>query len=204
MCFFSKPFRLSLSLSPLYSNACEAVNRKGNAEYSEKVIWDCEKGPGFLSFLSQQGTVEELSHALNEVEVNVDSALDRFVNCLLNAATCMKKCVRIDATLEVKRAPWFDSDCREAKSKAKHLLKAFRKAHLEEKEIDTDTSNGNEKRLAYVQARKEYRQLIKENKSSFKRAKAPKLQACIKDSTVFWVEIRSTLGKRQSKVSDKI
>ena len=29
-------------------NASEAVNRKGNAEYSEKVIWDCEKVPEFL------------------------------------------------------------------------------------------------------------------------------------------------------------
>ena len=187
-------------------NACEAVNRnrKRNAEYSEKVIWDCEKVPEFVSFLSQQATVEELSHALNEVEVNVDSALDRFVNCLLNAATCVKKRVRVDATLEVKRAPWFDSDCREAKSKAKHLLKAFRKTNLEEKEKDTDTSNRNEKKLAYVQARKEYRQLIKEKNSSFKQAKAQKLQASIKDSKVFWGEIRSTLGKRQSKVSDKI
>ena len=97
------------------------MSRKGNAEYSEKVIWDCEKFPGFLSFLSQQARGEELSHALNEVEVNVDSVLDRFVNCLLNAATCMKKRV------------------------------------------------------------------------------APKLQALIKDSTVFFGEIRSTLGKRQSK-----
>ena len=51
--------------------------------------------PEFVSFLSQQATVEELSHALNEVVVNVDSALDRFVNCLLNAATCMKKRVRV-------------------------------------------------------------------------------------------------------------
>ena len=93
------------------------MNRKGNAEYSEKVIWDCEKCPGFLSFLSQQARVEELSHALNEVEVNVDLTLDRFVNCLLNAATCMKIRVRVDATLEVKRAPWFDSDCREPKAK---------------------------------------------------------------------------------------
>ena len=72
-------------------NACEAVNRKGKAEYSEKVIWDCEKVPEFLSFLFQQATVQELSHALNEVEVNVNSALDRFVNCLQNAAACMKK-----------------------------------------------------------------------------------------------------------------
>ena len=73
----------------------------------------------------------------------------------------MKKRVHVDATLEVKGAPWFDSDCREAKTKAKHLLKAFRKTNLEEKEKDTDTSNRNEKRLDYVQARKEYRQLIK-------------------------------------------
>ena len=29
-------------------NASEAVNRKGNAEYFEKVIWDCEKVPEFL------------------------------------------------------------------------------------------------------------------------------------------------------------
>ena len=29
-------------------NASEAVNRKGNAEYSEKVIWDCKKVPEFL------------------------------------------------------------------------------------------------------------------------------------------------------------
>ena len=94
--------------------------------------------------------------------------------------------MRVDATLEVKRAPWFDSDCREAKSKAKHLLKAFRKTLLEEKEKDNDTSNRNEKRLAYVQARTGYRQLIKEKKSAFKREKAPKLQASINDSTVFW------------------
>ena len=50
------------------------MNRKGNADYSEKVTCDCEKVPEFLSFLSEQATVEELSHALNEVEVNVDSA----------------------------------------------------------------------------------------------------------------------------------
>ena len=93
--------------------------------------------------------------------------------------------MRVDATLEVKRAPWFDSDCRESKSKAKHLQKAFRRTNLEEKEKDTDTSNRNEKRLAFVQARKVYRQLIKEKKSSFKRAKAPKLQASIKDSKVW-------------------
>jgi len=29
----------------------------------------------------------------------------------------MKKRVRVDATLEVKGAPWFYSDCREAKNK---------------------------------------------------------------------------------------
>ena len=119
-----------------------------------------------------------------------------------NLCIIIKKRVRVNATLEVKGAPWFDSDYRETKRKAKHLLKAFRKTNLEEKEKDTDSSNRNEKRLAYVQARKEYRQLIKEKKSSFKQAKAPKLQASTKDSKVFWGKIRSTLGKRQSKWQD--
>ena len=55
-----------------------------------------------------------------------------------------------------------------------------------------------------MQARKQYRQIIKQKKSSFKREKAHKLQTCIKNSKVFWGEIWSSLGKRQNKVSDKI
>ena len=71
----------------------------------------------------------------------------------------MKKRVRVGVNSEVKDALWFDSDCREAKRNAKHLLKTFRK--------ETPEKNGtsrDEKRLAYVQARKEYRRLIKEKK----------------------------------------
>ena len=55
----------------------------------------------------------------------------------------MKKRVRVDATLEVKGAPSFYSDCREAKRKAKHLLKVFRRTNLDRKEKGTDTSNRN-------------------------------------------------------------
>ena len=58
----------------------------------------------------------------------------------------MKKRVRVGVNSEVKDALLFDSDCREAKRK-------------------TPEKNGtsrDEKRLAYVQARKEYRRLIKE------------------------------------------
>ena len=99
----------------------------------------------------------------------------------------MKKRVRVGVNFGVKDAPWFDSDCREAKRNAKHLLKAIRKETPEKNGISRD-----EKRLAYVQARKEYRRLIK------------KLQTSIKNSKVFWGEIRSSLGKRQSKISEKI
>ena len=80
--------------------------------------------------------------------------------------------------------------CREAKRNSKRKtmsLKAFRK--------ETPEKNGtsrDEKRLAYVQARKEYRRLIK------------KLQTSIKNSKVFWGEIRSSLGKRQSEICDNI
>ncbi|WP_419623867.1 hypothetical protein, partial [Thiolapillus sp.] len=46
--------------------------------------------------------------------------------------------------------------------------------------------------------------MIKEKKAAFKQEKAQKLQTSIKDSKVFLGEIRSSLGKRQSKISDKI
>ena len=86
-------------------------------------------------------------------------------------------------------------------------MKPFRRTNLDRKEKGIDTSSRNEKRLAYVQVRKEYRQLIKEKNSAFKREKAPNLQTSIQDSKVYggagW-GIRSTLGKRQSKVSDQI
>ena len=75
----------------------------------------------------------------------------------------MKKRVPLGVNLEVKGAPWFDSDCREAKRNAKHLLKAIRTETSEKNGINRD-----EKRLAYVQARKEYRRLIKKKeKKSF-------------------------------------
>lgn len=138
---------------------CDDVNKTGNFQWTEKIIWDCDKLHEFLSSLTSQSTVEELSLAFNEIDVNADSALDKFVSCLLKAASCMKKRVRVGVNSEVKDALWFDSDCREAKRNAKHLLKAFRK--------ETPEKNGtsrDEKRLAYVQARKEYRRLIKEKK----------------------------------------
>ena len=104
----------------------------------------------FSSSLTSQSTVEELSLAFNEIDVNAETALDKFVSCLLKAASCMKKRVCVAVNFEVKGALWFDSDCREAKRNAKHLLKAFRK--------ETPEKNGtsrDEKRLAYVQARKD-------------------------------------------------
>ena len=64
-------------------------------------------------------------------------------------------------------------------------MKAFRRTNLDRKEKGIDTSNRNEKRLAYVQVRKEYRQLIKEKKSAFKREKAPNLQTSIQDLKVY-------------------
>ena len=76
----------------------------------------------------------------------------------------MKKCVRTGVNFEVKGAPWFDSDCWEAKRNAKHLLKAFRKEAPEK----NGTSRDAKKKTGYVQARKEYRRLITKKKEKKK------------------------------------
>ena len=52
----------------------------------------------------------------------------------------MKRRVRVDANPEIKGAPWFDSACREAKRKAKYLLKAFRRT-----QANGNDANINEK-----------------------------------------------------------
>ena len=170
-----------------------------NAQWSQKIVWDSAKEHEFLSFLLRQDVIEEICGASNDIDTDTDTALERFVNCLLSAASCMKRQVRVGVSNQ-KEAAWFDKDCYEAKKKARQLLRALRRTNLKR-----DEKLSHEKaRELFVQARKEYRQLIKSKKSASKREKAFKLHSSMKDPKVFWKEIRTGFGKPKSKVSDKI
>ena len=85
-------------------STCDDVNKTENLQWTEKIIWDCDKLHELLSSLTSQSTVEELSLAFNKIDVNADSAVDKFVSCLLKAASCMKKRVRVGVNSEVKDA----------------------------------------------------------------------------------------------------
>ena len=87
---------------------------------------------------------------------------------------------------------WFDYECKDAKNKARRLLTNFRQ------------SKSAEDRLLYVNARKDYKETIKEKKASFRREKAKLLASLKNNGKLFWKEIKKLSGKKKIGVSQKI
>ena len=57
----------------------------------------------FAHFSSRQSAVEELSRAFDEIDVNIDKAIDRFVNCVLDATFCIKGVPRFDSEFKTPK-----------------------------------------------------------------------------------------------------
>ena len=86
----------------------------------------------------------------------------------------------------------FHDDCKMAKQHARFSLDVFKR------------TGTHDDRLAYVAARKAYKNLIRTKKTSYKRDKARRLASFGKDSRAFWKELRQVSGRIKSVISDSI
>lgn len=182
------PVTVSLNLGQ-----CNARQKSSKVkEWHEKIVWDSEKEHIFAEQLLSDPSQDIIQRASELVNFNTDQAVELFTNVLLRASDCMRKRVCVDFGGEQRQAAWFDEECKQAKRKARQLLNKFRNSKL-----DVD-------RELYVSARKEYRNLIKKKKTSFKREKARQLTMLRNNGKMFWKEIRQLSGKRKSEVCKDI
>ena len=68
-----------------------------------------EKVPQFLEALTSASAQAEISHASACVSVDINVALNVFVECLEKASRCVVKKIKVGGTR--KSADWFDRDC---------------------------------------------------------------------------------------------
>ena len=122
--------------------------------------------------------------------LDADKALDSFVGCLKAVSECMLKKCFDGIRSKLKKAEWFDEECKEHKNDVKRLLKQYNKKRSEES------------RQSYTNANKVYRNLITQ-KNQYCKRKAASLAASIKNSSDFWKEVRACCGERKSELSKK-
>ena len=159
--------------------------------FTEKIMWDKEKENEFCSNFNSPDAKEILTSADKELsEGNIEKALNRFVDCLLMASSCMKK--KIPTKKKSRKNLWFDEECREAKRNTRKKLKTFRQSRTEND------------RVSYTDTRKVYLNLIRKKKNDFNRSKAESLASNLKNPSAFWKELNGLIGGKKSEISDKI
>lgn len=145
-----------------------------------KYKWDDEKKNVFLEALTTDYFDTVLNEASSLVEINVNCALEKFNEGLRFAGNCMQKTIYFGIE---KSKVWFDVECRHSRQVLRKFLHKFTKF------------NTDEVRLAYIQKRREYKELLKNKKQSHKENVKQLLQHNIGNPRQFWEAVRSVRPK---------
>jgi hypothetical protein len=155
-----------------------------------KIIWNASLENVFIFYWNSDIIKEIVDRAFYVLEYDVDFSLTLFTDALIKSSDCMRKRVMVGGGQQV--ALWFDADCRTAKNKARQLLSQFRR------------SGEAKDRQMYVNARRDYKNLTKNKKVSYKKEKARHLALLGRNGKEFWKEVKQITGKRKTGVSKHI
>ena len=101
----------------------------------------------FLAVLQSRELQAQLDQARSEIRTDVNRALQTFADCLQTASACMIKKIKSGGCR--KSAKWFDKECYDCRKLARSKLRQYRR-----------TKRSSDREI-YVEARKEYRALLK-------------------------------------------
>ena len=123
----------------------------------EKFIWNGRDATTFLAVLQSRELQAQLDQARSEIRTDINRVLQTFVDCLQAASACMIKKIKSGGCR--KSAKWFDKECYDCRKLARSKLRQYRR-----------TKRSSDREI-YVEARKEYRALLKLKRNSFKSEK---------------------------------
>lgn len=156
----------------------------------EKIVWDGEKEHVFIEKLNGDSIQNRLNTAKANIDNDTEGSLSVLVDCLKLASDCMVKTSK--PRKKQNNAYWFDAECRDVRKETRRKLRKFRQSK------DTDC------RTEYVQAKTQYRQLLRQKKQEYKNSIAKSLASSEKNSAVFWREVRNLGGEGKPAVSGNI
>ena len=171
------PVVLSIALSEP-----RVVNNSGGREYVDRFMWDSNKKETFINAFKLNHIKSKLTVAVEQIDVNIDIALDTFNNCIREAANCMKK--RVPVINGKKLCEWFDHECASGRRNVRRLLKIHRRTLH-----STD-------RHAFCKSRREYKNMLYRKKKMFNNAAMDRLLSVIDDQQSFWKTVRKIVPNR--------
>ena len=116
--------RIESKHMPLNLNFTVSGETKYNAVHSETTYryrWNNEYAGDFMDKITLSSS--KFDHLINVLETDIDLAIESFVNCILDAAECMK--MKVDNIS--KSFTFYGPECHRAKREAKRSLRMFRK-----------------------------------------------------------------------------
>jgi len=145
-----------------------------------KIVWDNGSTGLFRENLLRN--INELGmYELACLDVNIDTETENLTNCFVEAADFMRKVFTYGKKKHGQ--PWFDKDCATAKRNLRSLLRAYIRSLSYSVKCD------------YIRKRNEYKQLIREKKTLFRKDVVKTLVSSMHDSSVFWRQVKRVNSK---------
>ena len=158
---------------------------KDQTLYIERFEWKEHCAQQFFDALKSDQCKEQIDFATSLIDVDVNRALEIFIDCLKDKAEIMK--MRIYVNRPKKQHAWFDKECRDTRQNLRKLLRKFRKSS---KPIDS---------IAFCKARKDYKHLLRDKRKAYNQNLADKLVQCVSDQKLFWQTMHAVPGSRSQQ-----
>ena len=166
------------------------IQRKHDVLRYTKLQWDNSKVNLFREKIESREFETQLQKAMLLLDQSVDSALTLLSDLVVWSAECMERPIKIGGkSLHKPCAPWYDSECRESKTRAVEALKRFRQFP------------GECAKLNYLLHRRLYKEVIRKKKKCHFSDMRNSLMNSLGDSRKFWSLIKS-VSRRSTPQSD--
>ena len=182
----TKHAAVSLDIRSLFIDIDKNQN-KNNSEFSfQRYIWDPNKYQHFNEVISSENSRTIIEDAISLIDTDINLALSKFNECLINAGQAMKKTIHVSSK---PRNIWFDLECSQSRQVVRQHLRKYVRSSLDED------------REAYAAKRKEYKELLRNKKMIYKENFLSNLRKNLNDSSKFWSSIHSILFRKQTHSS---
>ena len=154
----------------------------------EKIIWNSDFAEKFVEQLNSSESQLKLSHAVEQIKVDINVALNLFNNCLKEQAACMTKQIYFGD--QKRKNEWFDSECSDARKKVRKCLTKYCKTLRKED------------RFLYCKEKREYKNLLHRKQKENNEAWLQKLLCSSHDQQQFWETIHKIAPRKTTVHND--
>ena len=179
-------------------NSPPSNNTNQESIHSEKLKWDPSKLAQYKEFMSSDNTKLRLLEAIDQIDVDINSALDSFMNIIIEGGNCMKQKISFH-TSKKNSKPWYDNDCRTSKRDANKALRNFRLAR--------STSTKTKQKLAfedYSHKKSVYENTKNDKRKAYKHQMVSKLIHERNNDNGFWSCINKLKPRERKDVDIKM